>query len=182
MKKSSAKVAKPAEAAPKASAAKKSKAAPAPAAPAPKADPAAKAAETAKSAKPVKTVKAIKTPKVAKSAPAPKPVPAAPAPAVKTPKVPAGAARTTTVATTIVAAVDVGFGNHLTLRGQGPGLSWEVGVPLECIGDDRWSITLPEVSQPVVCKFLLNDQTWCAGEDYIVLPGSTVVLSPLFTP
>ena len=118
----------------------------------------------------------------AKPAKAPKTVAA---PAVKPAKVSAKAspkpkAKPAAVVTTIVAAIDVGFGNHLTLRGEGPGLSWDVGVPLECLSDDRWSLTLPETSQPIVCKFLLNDATWSAGEDYTVLPGSSVVLSPVF--
>lgn len=120
-------------------------------------------------AKAVAVVKPVKAPKVSK-APAIKPVKASPKAKAK-PEV---------VVTTIVAAIDVGFGNHLTLRGEGPGLSWEAGVPLECVADDRWSITLPETSQPIICKFLLNDAAWCAGEDYTVLPGSSVVLSPTF--
>ncbi len=132
--------------------------------------PSAKASSTkpAKATKPAKPVKAVKL---------------AVAPAVKVAKPsasPKAKAKPAAVTTTIVAAVDVGFGNHLTLRGAGPGLSWESGLRLECIDDDRWSITLPETSQPIVCKFLLNDITWCAGEDYTVLPGSSVVLSPAF--
>lgn len=136
-----------------------------------------------------KKVAAAKKPAAEKS-PAAKPVSAKPAkapktaaaPAVKPAKVssPKAKAKPAAVVTTIVAAIDVGFGNHLTLRGEGPGLSWDVGVPLECVADDRWSITLPETSQPIVCKFLLNDSTWSAGEDYTVLPGSSVVLSPAF--
>jgi hypothetical protein len=114
-----------------------------------------------KPAKPSKKPAAAPAAKAAKPSPRPK-------------------AKPTAVVTTIVAAIDVGFGNHLTLRGEGPGLSWDVGVPLECVADDRWSITLPETSHPIICKFLLNDTTWCVGEDYTVLPGSTVVLSPRF--
>ena len=104
------------------------------------------------------------------------------APAVKAPKTssPKTKAKPAPVTTTIVAAVDVGFGNRLTLRGAGPGLSWDAGLPLECVADDRWSITLPETSQPIVCKFLLNDAEWSAGDDYTVLPGASVVLSPTF--
>ena len=83
-------------------------------------------------------------------------------------------------ATTIVVAVDVGFGNVLTIRGEGAGLSWEVGLPLECSTDDRWTITLPETGHPIICKFLINDSTWCAGQDYTVLPGASIVLSPIF--
>lgn len=146
------------------------------------------AAKTAAASKPVvEKTAAKKTAPVAKkpAAPAPSPAPApvkAKAPAVKKPKAaaPQAKAKAEPVTTTIIAAIDVGFGNHLTLRGEGPGLSWEAGVPLECVSDDRWSITLPESAQPVVCKFLLNDTDWCAGEDYTVLPGSSVVLSPKF--
>ncbi len=147
---------------------------------------AAKSAASAKSpAK--KSVAAVK-----KTAPAAAPVvakpvakPAAkPAAAAKAPKAKPAAAKppvkTAAVTTTIVAAIDVGFGNSLAIRGEGPGLSWEAGVPLECSADDRWTITLPETSHPIICKFLINDITWCAGEDYTVLPGSSVVLSPTF--
>lgn len=122
--------------------------------------------------------------KKAAAAPAPVVAPAAPAklPAAKKPKTaaPKAVAKPAPVTTTIVAVIDVGFGNSLTLRGEGPGLSWEVGVPLECVADDRWSITLPESAQPVVCKLLLNDSDWSVGDDYTVLPGSSVVLSPKF--
>lgn len=118
---------------------------------------------------------------VAVKKPASTPVaPAKPAKATKVAKAPAPKVKSVPVTTTIVAAVDVGFGNSLTLRGEGPGLSWVVGVPLECAADDRWSITLPETTHPIICKFLLNDISWSLGEDYTVLPGSSVVLSPVF--
>lgn len=133
--------------------------------------PAAAKSAVAKAA-PVKPAKAVKATKPV-AAPAVKPAKTS----VSSPK---AKAKPAAVVTTIVAAVDVGFGNHLTLRGEGPGLSWDVGLPLECVADDRWSISLPETSQPIVCKFLLNDSTWCAGEDYTVLPGSSAVLSPVF--
>lgn len=128
----------------------------------------AKAPATVKKAVVAKKAPAAAKPVRAKKTPV--------APAVKTPKAKPAAA----VTTTIVAAIDVGFGNHLVLRGEGPGLSWETGVPMECVGDDRWSITLPESAQPIVCKFLRNDVDWCTGEDYTILPGSSVVLSPKF--
>ena len=138
-----------------------------------KAAPAVKAAPAKKTAAPaVKPVKA-KTPAPAKiAAPAIKKTRAVKAPA-PAPVAPSGT-------TTIVAAIDVGFGNKLTLRGAGPGLSWERGVDMENTTSDLWSIVLPETSQPVIFKFLLNDVTWSTGDDYTVLPGSSVVLSPVF--
>jgi hypothetical protein len=84
------------------------------------------------------------------------------------------------LSTTIVAQVDVGFGNTLYVRGDGPGLSWEKGLALDCVADDKWSLALEESAKPIVYKFLLNDQTWCKGEDHVAQPGTTVTVSPVF--
>lgn len=82
--------------------------------------------------------------------------------------------------TTITAMIDVGFGNTLYIRGEGPGLSWETGVAIDCLEDEKWSYVISDASTPVVFKFLLNDLTWCAGEDFVVAPGGTIELSPEF--
>ena len=84
------------------------------------------------------------------------------------------------VVTTISANIDVGFGNALYLRGEGPGLSWDKGVRMECVADDRWSLALGESARPFVFKFLINDETWSAGPDYTVSAGTTVTLTPTF--
>jgi hypothetical protein len=82
--------------------------------------------------------------------------------------------------TTVTAKIDVGFGNVVFLRGEGPGLSWNAGLPLDNIGSDEWSISLSGVKQPVVFKFLLNDATWSVGEDYVIEPGTKVTFKPEF--
>jgi len=112
-------------------------------------------------------VKTIKKPA------APVPVKRAAAPAVKS----LAAKKAFTV---ITAQIDVGFGNTLYLRGEGPGLSWDFGVALESVGDESWSISLPSNGQPVVCKFLINDLSWSVGSDYVVESGTKVMLVPLF--
>jgi len=84
------------------------------------------------------------------------------------------------VVTTIAAAIDVGFGNTLYLRGEGPGLNWDEGVAMDCVADDKWSLTIAESARPIVFKFLLNDETWCAGDDFTATPGSSVTLTPEF--
>ena len=84
------------------------------------------------------------------------------------------------VATTITAQIDIGFGNALYIRGQGPGLSWDRGALMNCVADDRWQITLPESARPVLFKFLVNDLSWSAGEDYTAAPGAKVTLTPTF--
>lgn len=157
--------------------------------------PAKKAVKPAPAAIPTPTKKSVVTKPLAKAKPAPtkvEPKPVAPvtkpvkktrvvpAPPVSEPTPAVAAAEPRVVSTTITAAVDVGFGNFLTLRGEGAGLSWESGQPLVCVNQDRWSISLPESSGPIVCKFLLNDQVWNTGENFTVLPGFDVVLDPVF--
>lgn len=120
---------------------------------------------------PKKTVK--KAAAVAPAAPRAKKSAAPKAPAVK-------AAPAKVASTVIVAAIDVGFGNALYVRGEGPGLSWDIGLPMVCVADDKWSVELPVAARPVVFKFLLNDTTWCVGSDYVVGPGEHVTLTPEF--
>ena len=83
-------------------------------------------------------------------------------------------------ATVITAKVDVGFGNTLFLRGSGPGLSWDRGVPLDCVGSAQWTISLRGAVRPVAFKFLLNDERWSVGADYVAGPGLQVTLAPSF--
>jgi hypothetical protein len=83
-------------------------------------------------------------------------------------------------ATIITAQIDVGFGNTLFIRGDGPGLNWEKGIPLGCTAVDHWTISLLVTNRPVVFKFLLNDETWSKGDDYIVKPGSSTTITPEF--
>lgn len=84
------------------------------------------------------------------------------------------------VDTTISARIDIGFGNSLYLRGEGPGLSWEKGVLMECTGDDRWTLKLRESARPIVFKFLRNDEVWSTGEDYSAKPGASAMFVPVF--
>jgi len=86
----------------------------------------------------------------------------------------------TPAATTIIAQIDVGFGNQLYLRGDGAGLSWDHGVEMSCVRDDQWSYRLEGATRPVSFKFLINDVTWSTGPDYTVAPEATVVLTPSF--
>jgi hypothetical protein len=102
----------------------------------------------------------------------------APAPVASTPVIKSIA--TKAAATTITARIDIGFGNALYLRGDGPGLSWEKGVAMNCLGSDLWEMTLPESPRVVIFKFLVNDLTWNTGADYSVASGESVVLTPEF--
>jgi len=91
-----------------------------------------------------------------------------------------GSVRKKTQAVNISAQVNVGFGNTLYVRGAGPGLSWEKGLPLDCVADDKWSISLSNVRDAVVFKFLVNDLIWSTSDDCTVQPGGSGVFTPMF--
>lgn len=84
------------------------------------------------------------------------------------------------VQTTIIARVDVGFGNALFVRGEGAGLSWENGMAMDCVEGDLWRIVLPEAARGHVFKFLVNDLTWSVGPDFTAASGSSLTLTPEF--
>jgi len=87
----------------------------------------------------------------------------------------------TAAVTTIEAFIDVGFGNRLTLRGEGAGLSWERGLTMNCLGSAEWVITLEgDADAPLAFKFLLNDERWSVGENYTLAPGKTGAFTPEF--
>lgn len=149
--------------------------------PAPATKPAAKKAPATTKVKAVPVAAPAPVP-VAKAAPAPAPVVKAAAvtkaapvalPAVKP-------VASSPVVTTISARIDIGFGNTLYLRGEGPGLSWDRGVVMECVADDLWRITLAESARAYTFKFLVNDLSWSVGPDYSVACGASVTLTPEF--
>jgi hypothetical protein len=110
--------------------------------------------------------------------PAAKPAPARPPAAVSPAPVPAAARRP--VVTTITARINIGFGNTLHLRGEGPGLSWDRGVPMECIAADLWRFNLGESARGFAFKVLVNDLIWNSGPDYTVASGGVVNITPTF--
>lgn len=85
-----------------------------------------------------------------------------------------------TLKTSIVAYVDVGFGNTLYIRGNGAGLSWEKGVPLKNVSATEWTFNTTRASGTVEFKFLINDQIWAEGDDLQIKAGSKSISSPQF--
>ena len=105
---------------------------------------------------------------------------AAPTPATKPATPSATVVVRAPVFTTITARIDIGFGNALYLRGEGADLSWDRGTLMNCIADNCWSLELPASTRPVIFKFLVNDLSWSAGQDYVVASGDTLAITPTF--
>ena len=82
--------------------------------------------------------------------------------------------------TVVEAKIDVGLGNLLFIRGQGDGLSWFEGVPLNCVDATTWVWSTRQARGKVVFKLLLNDQVWAKGEDVVVEAGRKIEVVPFF--
>jgi len=123
---------------------------------------------TTKKPAPVKAKIRLKKPRVLAASKPPTAQPSAPL-VVRAPLV-----------TTITAHIDIGFGNALYLRGEGADLSWDRGTLMHCVADNCWSLPLPESGRPVIFKFLVNDLSWSAGQDYTVASGDTLATTPAF--
>jgi len=94
-------------------------------------------------------------------------------------KKPVVAAKRSSKVTTIEAKIDVGFGNNLFLRGEGNGLSWNSGVPLQCVDGKTWRWST-QATDNLKFKLLLNDAIWSQGEDLLAKPGQKVEIQPNF--
>lgn len=143
----------------------------------------ARVAKPASAAKPAPAAKLAAKPVATKPAPAKKkPAPAISAATLAQFAKPSAVKPVVSkpVVTRISADIDIGFGNALYLRGEGAGLSWDKGLLMTCITGDQWQIVLGESARPIVFKFLVNDLSWSAGEDYLVAPGSSLTIAPTF--
>jgi ATPase subunit of ABC transporter with duplicated ATPase domains len=84
------------------------------------------------------------------------------------------------IITTVIAKVDAGFGNEITIRGNSSGLTWDSGALMENIGSDEWVWKSSAVTSELEFKVLLNDEVWSTGPNGVVFPGATVVFEPSF--
>ena len=123
------------------------------------------------------------TKSAARAEPADRAKPAAPAAKAPAKKAASPARKKTAAeppATFISAQIDIGFGNQLTLRGEGPGLSWDLGIPMDNVGHSLWTASVKGATKPVVFKVLVNDLTWNSGGDFSVDPGQSITVYPSF--
>ena len=82
--------------------------------------------------------------------------------------------------TSILARVDVGFGNQLFIRGEGAGLSWDKGLALENVTPYEWAFKTAKATAPVEFKFLINDELWADGENLTIEAGESSESTPVF--
>jgi hypothetical protein len=82
--------------------------------------------------------------------------------------------------TTIASRVDVGFGNNLYIRGQGGGLSWDVGTLMKNVSPYEWVWESKTATQTIEYKLIINDELWANGENQFASAEGTSISAPTF--
>ncbi len=84
-------------------------------------------------------------------------------------------------ATRLIVTAYIGIGNRLFIRGSGPGLSWEQGVPLAFVSIGKWRWETSEAAAPVRFKLYKNDEIECTAlGERSVDPGAQQNLTASF--
>ena len=66
--------------------------------------------------------------------------------------------KSNTGSTSVVANVMIGIGNKPYLRGEGPGLSWDEGVPMNFIEIGKWSAVSSQKNASLTVQLYRNDE------------------------
>lgn len=66
-------------------------------------------------------------------------------------------------ATRLLVTAYIGIGNRLYVRGEGGGLTWDKGVPLQFVSIGKWRWEAMDATATVTCKLYKNDETECPG-------------------
>ncbi len=93
---------------------------------------------------------------------------------------PAEASASSDGATRLLATAYIGIGNRLFIRGDGPGLSWDKGVPMQFVSIGKWGWATHDASAPVRCKLYKNDESAAVSGEVLLEPGQHVEITALF--
>lgn len=83
-------------------------------------------------------------------------------------------------ATRLLATAYIGIGNKLFIRGDGPGLSWDSGVPMQFVSIGKWGWSTHEATGPVTIRLYKNDETPALSGDIVLEPGRHTEVTALF--
>ncbi|WP_138223147.1 hypothetical protein [Nibricoccus aquaticus] len=74
--------------------------------------------------------------------------------------------------TRLLVTAYIGIGNKLFVRGEGPGLSWEKGSPLQFVSIGKWRWETPDATEPLTLRLYKNDDQECTALGELTLaPG-----------
>ncbi len=93
---------------------------------------------------------------------------------------PVEAAASSDGATRLLATAYIGIGNKLFIRGDGPGLNWNKGEPMQFISIGKWGWATNAATAPIACKLYKNDETEALTGEVTLEPGKHVEVTALF--
>ena len=82
--------------------------------------------------------------------------------------------------TSVIANVMIGIGNKPFLRGEGPGLNWEEGVPMNFVEIGKWSWSPTKKNASLTVQVFRNDEDPDKSGKYEVKPGEKFEITPDF--
>lgn len=103
-----------------------------------------------------------------------------PAPVVEEAPAKAESSASSDGATRLLVTAYIGIGNKLFIRGEGPGLSWDKGVPMQFVSIGKWGWASHDATGPVKCKLYKNDETAALSGEVTLDPGKHVEVTALF--
>ena len=83
-------------------------------------------------------------------------------------------------ATRLLTTAYIGIGNKLFIRGDGPGLSWDKGVPMQFVSIGKWGWSTHDATGPVRVKLYKNDETAALTGDLTLEPSRHTEITALF--
>ncbi len=83
--------------------------------------------------------------------------------------------------TSVIANVKIGIGNKPYLRGEGVGLSWDEGVPMNFIEIGKWAWTPPRKNAALTVQVYRNDEDPDKGGKIEVKSGEEIEITPDFS-
>ena len=152
-------------------------------APAPAEEPKPKKPRAPRKPRPEDTLAAMSAEPMPGDAPADSSGESAPAPTEESPAeaaAPAEPSVSADGATRLLVTAYIGIGNKLYIRGDGPGLSWDKGVPMKFVSIGKWGWATDEATGPVACKLYKNDETAALSGEVFLEPGQHVEVTALF--
>jgi chemotaxis protein histidine kinase CheA len=83
-------------------------------------------------------------------------------------------------ATRLLATAYIGIGNKLFIRGDGPGLSWDTGVPMQFVSIGKWGWATHDATAPIRAKLYKNDETAALSGEITLEPNRHTEVTALF--
>ena len=81
---------------------------------------------------------------------------------------------------TLIAYLNIDISSTPYVRGEGAGLSWDEGVPMEFVEIGKWQWTVENALESTSCRIFKDDSLAARGDDIIIKVGEKVEVYPKF--